>query len=287
MSEDQSTAVVSRSSTTSSRAYLLLVIGATIGLCTATILFVRPRITRWLTVRDAYRNLSHPDNSERFEALRTLENLGENPDEALIALLTQPDEGVRTSAGEALAYRRPVTVRTVELFLTGVEAENPIAAIQESAPNLFYRFAEHADGPLTPIEQRMIAWLRRRLLSQDPLASERSALALTIFLHRDPTLMELLMVYFKGAGIRDQVFIGHHIEKNAPAFRDEYVQVLLTGLSSGNVGAELMSNYFLKELQRKSDSFVTELETRRTMTTDPQEASRLDRAIEMLKAETK
>src|SRR5262249_55542014 len=121
MSEDQPTAVASRPATKPSRAYLLLVIGVTIGLCTATILFVRPRITRWLTVRDAYRNLSNEDNSERFEALRTLESNGEDPDEALIALLTHPDEGVWTSAGEALAYRRPVTDRTVELFLTGVE----------------------------------------------------------------------------------------------------------------------------------------------------------------------
>ncbi|MFO1096233.1 MAG: HEAT repeat domain-containing protein [Planctomycetaceae bacterium] len=284
MSENQPATVASRSPTTSSRAYLLLVIGVTIGLCAATIVFVRPRITRWLTIRDAYRNLSHEDNSERFEALRTLESNGENPDEALIALLTHSDERVRSSAADALARRRPVTDRTIDVFFAILESDSPDEAIEQAAPSLCYRHAEQATGPLTPTDQRMIVWLRQRLRSTDPYESGDAAFALAGFLHRDPKLMEPLMVYFKGAGIRDQVFIAHHIEKNAPAFRDEYVQVLLTGLSSGNVNAELMAKHFLKELQRKSDGFVAELEARRTMTSDPQEASQLDRAIELLKS---
>src|SRR5262245_12179705 len=120
----------------------ILVVLLTIILCTIAVLVVRPRFAHWLNVRAAYRNLSHQDESERIEAVRWLVDNGEKPDETLIGLLDDPNEDVRIFAAGELAYRRPVTDRTIDVFLAGLETNPPVEAIEQNAFNLFYRHAE-------------------------------------------------------------------------------------------------------------------------------------------------
>lgn len=269
---------------TASRRRAILVVLVTIGLCVAAAILVQPHVSHWLKARGAYRNLSHQDENERVEAVRWLINNGENPDQALIALLSHSNAEVRLFAAYSLARRRPVTNRTIDLFLTDLESESPSEAIEKFATNLFYRHAEQATGPLTPTEQRMIAWLRRQLPPNDPDGrSAATAFSLATFLQRDPTLMKPLQDYLKGAEIRSQISVARQMAKYDPAFQDEYVEVLLNGASqSVNGNARIVSIDYLKQLQKESADFVPGLETRRAMTSDPQEASRLDRAIELL-----
>jgi hypothetical protein len=257
----------------------LLVVLATISLTVIAAMLVQPRVSRWLNIREAYRNLSHPDENERVDAVHRLVGEGENPDEALIALLNDPDEGVRLSAAHALAGRRPVTDRAIEVFLAGLESESPGEAVVRWAPSLFYRHAELAAGPITPTEQRMIASLGRRL--HGPNAE---AVALSTFLHRDPTLIIPLKDYLKAAEIYDQLFVTRQMAKFNPAFQDDYLKVLLNAASqSVNIHAQRQAMYDLEKLQRDSGSLLAELEARREKTADPQEVSRLDRAIVLLR----
>jgi hypothetical protein len=263
----------------------LVVVLATISLTIIAAMFVQPRVSRWLNIREAYRDLSHADENERVEAVRRLIAEGENPDEALIALLSDPDEEVRISAARALAVRRPVADRTVDVFLARLESDSPDEAIARAAAHLFYRHAEQATGPITPTELRMITWLRRRLPPSDPLGQfDGEAVALSNFLHRDLTLNRPLQDYFKGAGIRTQIQVAGRMARRDPAFRDEYLNVLLIAASqSADINAQRTSIYLLKQLQEESGGFAAELEARREKATDPQEASRLDRAIVLLK----
>jgi hypothetical protein len=212
---------------------------------------------------------------------------GENPDEALIALLRHSNEEVQTSSATALAIRRPVTDRTINLFLTGLESDSPSEAITNVAPHLFYRHAEQATGPITPTEQRMITWLRRRLPDSDPQNRwDSEAIALSNFLHRDPTLKQPLQDYFQGAGIRTQVQLALQMARRDPAFREEYLTVLLRGASqSVDINAQRSSINLMKQQQQEFGGFIAELEAHREKTSDPEEASRFDRVIEMLKQE--
>ena len=265
----------------------ILVVLVTVSLTIIAAFFVQPRVSRWLNSRDAYRNLSHPDQNERVDAVRWLIREGENPDEALIALLRDPNDEVRNSSASALAIRRPVTDRTIDVFLTGLESESPSEAITDLAPHLFYRHAEQATGPITPTEQRMIGWLRRRLPTRDPDGQyDGEAIALSNFLHRDPSLNQPLQDYFNGTGIRTQVQVARAMARRDPAFRDEYLTVLLRGASqSVDINAQKSSINIMKQQQQESDGIIAELEAHREKNSDPEEASRFDRVIEMLKRE--
>jgi hypothetical protein len=269
---------------TASRRRAILVVLLAIVLCTIAVLVVRPRMTHWLSVRAAYRNLSHQDESERIDAVRWLVDNGENPDEALIALLNHSDEGVRIFAAAELASRRPVTDHVVETFLTGLESGSSVDAIEQSAPNLFFRHAQEATGPLTETEQRMIASLRRMLGSRSPYMRRNAAMALAAFLHRDPSLREPLTAFLPAEGITFQYPVARQIARNDPTFRDEYVELLLSGVSSGNAEAERMAVYYLKELQRESEDIMLQLEARRGNASGQNEASRIDRALELIQA---
>jgi hypothetical protein len=56
--------------TTPATARGLMVILATIGFTVMAAFFVQPRVSRWLDIREAYRNLSHRDQNERVDAVR-------------------------------------------------------------------------------------------------------------------------------------------------------------------------------------------------------------------------
>lgn len=263
---------------TFSRRRTTLIVLATIGICAIAVILVQRPVSHWLAVRSAYRKLSHDDQGERTDALRWLVSNGENPDESLIALLGHSDEGVRYSAAYALSSQRPMTDRTIELFLVDVESASPKKAVEQSASGLFYRYGEQAKGPLTPTDQRIIAWLVRRLHSKIVHESEGAAMALTTFVHRDPTLN-----YLNEADLEIQYSVARKFARVNPSYRDKYLRQLLAAASSANAAAEQIAIQHLKELQKESSDFVAELETRRSATSDPQEASRLDRAIEVLK----
>jgi hypothetical protein len=177
--------------------YAVLLVGLTVVVSLAAIVFSRPHVGSWLEVSSAYRNLSSTDSDTRIDAIRRLRSLGEETESELIALLHHPDADVRDFAASELAHKTRLSDEIIEAFLIALESNQHVAEIGYHAPKLFFRHAEDATGPLTETDQRMIAWLKPNLNSKNLNRSGDAAWALTAFVNRDPSLREPLAAYLK------------------------------------------------------------------------------------------
>ncbi len=261
----------------------VLLVGLTVVVSLALIVFVRPRVGPWLEVWSAYRNLSSADYDARIDAIRRLRSLGEETESELIALLHHPDKGVRRFAASELAHRTRVTDDIIEAFLIALESNQHVAEIGNSAPKLFFRHAEDATGPLTETDRRMIAWLRPKLNSTNPDRSGTAAFALTAFVNRDPSLREPLAAYLKNGAFFYKYLMLREMADSDPSMRDEYVDVLLSGLGSSVNTDQSNALYGLANLKNEPDDLRSRLEARREESTDPGEISRIDQALEELR----
>ena len=261
----------------------VLSVGLTVAVSLVAIVFVRPRVGPLLEVRWAYWNLSSADDHARSDAIRRLRSLGEETERELIALLHHPDKGVRNFAASELAHRTRVTDAIIEAFLIALESNQHVAEIGSNAPKLFFRHAESATGPLTETDRRMIAWLRPELNSANPDRTGTAAWALTAFVNRDLSLREPLAAYLKNAAFFYRYVVMRQVVDSDPSMRDEYVDVLLSGLGSSVYSDQLNALYGLANLKNEPDDLRPRLEDRREESTDPGEISRIDQALEELR----
>lgn len=261
----------------------VLLVGLTVVVSLALIVFVRPRVGPWLEVRLAYRNLASADYDERINAIHRLRKLGEETESELIALLHHQDEGVRRFAASELAHRTPVTDAVIEAFLIAFESNQHVAEIGDSAPKLFVRHAEDATGPLTKTDQRMIAWLNSELNATNPDRSGSAAWALTAFVNRDPSLREPLAAYLKNAAFFYRYIVLREMADSDPSMHDAYVDVLLSGLGSSVFADQSNALHGLANLKYEPEDLRSRLEARREASTDPGEISRIDQALEKLR----
>ncbi len=267
----------------SQKKYAVLPVGLTVVVILAAIVFVRPRVGPWLEVRSAYRNLSSTDYDARIEAIRRLRSLGEETESELIALLHHPDKGVRDFAAVHLANGPRVTEDIIEAFLIALESNRHVAEIGGCAPNLFFKHAEDATGPLTETDRRMIAWLRPELNSTNPDRSGKAAWALTAFVNRDPSLRKPLAGYLKNGAFFYKYLVLRVMADSDPSMRDEYVDVLLGGLGSSVYTDQLNALHGLANLKNEPDDLRSRLEALREESTDRGEISRIDQALEELR----
>lgn len=192
-----------------------------------------------------------------------------------------PVLGVAAIYSQALRTR--VTDDIIEAFLIALESNQHVAEIGIYAPKLFFRHAEDATGPLTETDRRMIAWLRPKLNSTNPDRSGSAAWALTAFVNRDPSLREPLAAYLKNGAFFYKYLMLREMADSDPSMRDEYVDVLLSGLGSSVHTDQLNALYGLANLKNEPDDLRSRLEARREESTDPGEISRIDQALEELR----
>ena len=268
---------------TAQKKHAVLLVGLMVVVSLAVIVFVRPHMGRWLEAWAAYRNLSSADYDTRIDAIRQLRSLGKETDSELIALLHHPDEGVRRFAASELAHRSGVTDDIIAAFLIALESNQHVAEIGDHAPNLFFRHAEDATGPLTETDRRMIAWLRTDLSSTNPDRSGPAAWALTAFVNRDPSLRETLAAYLTNGSFYYKYVVLRELADSDPSMLDEYVDVLLSGLESSVPADQFNALYGLAHLKNEPDDLRSRLEARREESTDPGEISRIDQALEELR----
>jgi hypothetical protein len=262
--------------------HAILLVGLTLVVSLAAVVFIKPRVGPWLEVRSAYRNLSSDDYDTRIDAIRKLRSVGENAERELIVLLHHPDEEVRSFAADHLANGPRVTEDIVEAFLVALESDRHVAEIGGSAPNLFFKHADGAVGPLTETDRRIAAWLRSKLNSTNPDESGAAAWALTGFVNRDPSLREPLAAYLKNGTFFYKYLALREMASSDPSMRDQYVDVLLSGLASSVPTDQLNAQYGLTHLLNAPDNLRSRLEARREESTDPGEISRIDQAIERI-----
>lgn len=260
--------------------YGVLLLGLTVVVCLATTFFVRPRIGMWLEMRSAYQDLSSLDSDARTYAARKLRRLGIEPESQLIELLHHSDSGVRAFAATELAHWAELTDTIIEVFLTELEGEQPAAEMITAVPRLIFRHAENATGPLTETDRRMIAWLTSELDSTDSERSGSAAWALTAFLDRNPTLEEPLAEYLKSGTFFYKYIVLREMVDRDSSKRDQYVDVLFSGLASSEFSDQANAVYGLTHLKDRPDNLRTRLEARREEATDPDEISRIDEALE-------
>ncbi|MDA1230243.1 MAG: hypothetical protein O2856_05675 [Planctomycetota bacterium] len=171
-------------------------------------------------------------------------------------------------------------IDVIEAFLIALEGNQHVAEIGNHAPKLFFRHAEDATGPLTKTDQRMIAWLRPELNSTNPDRSGTAAWGLTAFVNRDPSLREPLAVCLKNAAFFYKYIVLREMADSDPSMRDEYVDVLLSGLGSSAYDDQLNALCGLANLTNEPDDLGSRLEARPEESTDPGEISRIDQALE-------
>jgi hypothetical protein len=265
--------------------YAILLVGLTLLFSIAAVVFIQPRVGPWLEIRSAYRNLSNEDYDSRIDAIRRLRSVGENAERELIALLHHPDEGVRSFAADHLANGPRVTEDIVEAFLVALESDRHVAEIGGSAPNLFFKHAQGATGPLTETDRRMIAWLRSELNSTNPDQSGAAAWALTVFATRDPSLREPLAAYVKNGTFFYKYLVLREMASSDRSMNDQYVDVLLGGLASSVPTDQLNALYGLSHLKNEPANLRSRLDARREESTDPGEISRIDQALEAIGAQ--
>lgn len=257
-------------------------VGLTVVVILVAIFLVRPRVGSFLEVKRAYWNLSSADEDARSNSIRRLRNLGEETISPLIAILHHSDKDVRNFAAAELAHRTQVTDDTIEAFLNALESKRHVAEIGRHAPKLFFRYAEANTGPLTETDQRMIAWLKPELKSTNPDSCGTAAWALTAFASRDASLSEPLAAYLKSAPFFYKYVLLREMADRDPLMRDEYVDVLLSGLGSLALNDQSNALYGLANLKNKPDNLKSRLETMRKESTNPGEVSRIDRALEQM-----
>lgn len=259
----------------------VLLVGLTVGVSLAAIFFVRPHVGPWLDVRSASRSLSSADSDARNDAIRLLRSRGEESERALIALLHHSNTDVRDFAAYSLSHE--TTDEVIEAFLTALENNQHVAEIGSHAPRLFFTHAEGAAGPLTRTDRRMIAWLRSELNSTNPDRSGTAAWALTAFANRDPSLREPLTAYLKNGVFLYRYLVLREMAHSDPSMRDQYVDVLLSGLGSAVPVDRSNALYGLANWNYEPDDLRARLEARREGSTDPGEISRIDQALEELR----
>lgn len=266
--------------------YAVLLIGLTVALGIAAIFCLRPHVAHWLEVRSAYGNLSSADYDARIDAIRRLRMLGEETESELISLLHHRDASVRRFAAAELAHRTRLTDDVLEAFLSALESNQHAAEIGGSAPKLFLRHAEESTGPLTETDRRMIGWLKSELDSTIAEQSGTAAWTLTAFVTRDPSLKEPLAAYLKiGANSptsNHKFLVLREMASRDPSMRDQYLEVLLSGLGSSDVVAQGNALWGLANLKNAPDNLRSRLEARREESTDPGEISRINEALESL-----
>jgi hypothetical protein len=259
----------------------VLLVALTVVFCLTAIVFVRPHVGPWLEVRRAYWNLSSADSDTRNDAIHLLRSRGEETESELVALLHHSNADVRGFAAYSLSHE--TTDDIIEAFLIALENNRHVAEIGNHAPRLFFRHAEDATGPLTATDRRMIAWLRSALISMDPDRSGAAAWALTAFANRDPSLREPVAAYLKNGPFFYKYLVLREMANSDPSMRDEYVDVLLSGLGSSAHADQANALYGLANLKNESDDARSRLEARRKESTDPGEISRIDQALEVLR----
>ena len=271
-------------------AYAVLLVGLTLLLSIAAVVFIHPHVGPWLELRTAYGNLSSDDSEKRIEAVRSLRRLGKNPASELISLLHHRDEGVRDFAAVELAHRTRVTDESIEAFLSALETNQHVDEIGRWAPALFRRHAESATGTLTETDQRMIAWLRTELNSTDPERSGLAAWALTAFLHREPSLKAPLAAYLKNGTFSPtdnfKYVVLREMASSDLSMRDEYVDLLFSGLTSSTRTDQWNALYGLTHLENEPDNLRSRLEALRENTTNAEVVSRIDEVLETLEDTT-
>jgi hypothetical protein len=258
-----------------------LPVGLTIAFCLTALFVVRPHVGPWLEVRRAYRNLSSPDSDTRNDAVRLLRSRGAKTESALIALLHHSNSDVRRFAANSLSQEP--TGEVIEAFLVALESNQHVAEIGDHAPRLFFRHAEDAAGPLTKTDRRMIAWLRSELNSANPDRCGSAAFALTAFVNRDPSLREPVAAYLKNGTFFYKYVVLREMADSDPSMRDEYVDVLLSGLGSSVHADQANALYGLTHLKNEPDDLRDRLQARRKESTDAGEISRIDHALEALR----
>jgi hypothetical protein len=261
--------------------YAVLPAGLTVAVCLMAIVFVRPHVGPWLEVRLAYRNLSSTNSDTRNDAIHLLRSRGKETESALIALLHHSCTGVRDFAAYSLSHE--TTDDIIEAFLIALESNQHVAEIGNHAPRLFFRHAEDSTGPMTETDRRMIAWLRSELNSTNPDRSGSAAWALTAFVNRDPSLRKSVAAYLKNGAFFYKYLVLREMADSDPSMRDEYVNVLLSGLGSSVHTDQLNALYGLANLQNESDDVRSRLASRRKESTDLGEISRIDQALEVLR----
>ena len=260
-----------------------LSIGLTVVVSLAAIVFVGPNVGPWLEVRSAYGNLSSTDPDTRIDAIHRLRRLGEETASALIVLLHHPDEGVRRFAASELAHRTRLTADVIEAFLIALESNQHVAEIDNSAPKLIVRHAEDATGPLTETDRRMIAWLKTELNSTNPDMSGQAAWAMTAFVNRAPSLQAPLDAYLKNGTFYYKYVVLREMADSDPSMLGKYVDVLLSGLCGTVYNDQMNALHGLANLKNKPVDLRARLEARREQSTNPEEISRIDQALEELR----
>lgn len=271
-------------------AYAVLLVGLTLLLSIAAVVFIHPHVGPWLELRTAYRNLSSDDSDKRIEAVRSLRRLGKNPASELIALLHHRDEGVRYFAAGELAHRNRVTNDVIEAFLTALETGEHVAEIGGSAPHLFFKHAKDATGPLTDSDRRMIDWLKTRMNSTDPQQAGNAAIALAAFMKRDPSLKQPLAAYLKDGpfspNFNYKYSVLREMASSDPSLREPYIAFLLSSLTSSDPTDQRIALYGLTHLETEPDDLRSRLAALRENTTNAEVVSRIDEVLETLEDTT-
>ncbi len=270
----------------SQKKYAALLVSLTILGSLAAIALIQPRVGPWLEVRSAYRNLSSADYDERNDAIRRLRRLGKETESELIGLLHHADEGVRRFAAGKLAHRTPVSDDVIEAFLNALEGNHDVAEIGHAAPKLFVRHADSSTGPITKTDRRMLTWLRAELECTDPERSGTAAWALTAFLKRDPSLREQLDAFLKNAGFFHKYLVLREMVDSNPSLRDQYVDVLFSGLASSVHSDRSNALYGLANLKNKPADLGLRLEVLRDRATDSEEISRINQVLKAIGKDT-
>ena len=260
-----------------------LAVGLTIAISLVAIIFVRPRVGPWLEVRWAYRDLSNPKSSTRTDAINRLRNDAQGTKNELLALLHHSDKGVRHFAASELAHRTSVADDIIDAFLTALESNRHVAEIGHSAPGLFVRYAEDATGPLTRTDRRMIAWLKTELNSTVPRQSGSAAWAMTAFAVRDPSIRGPLAGYLKNGTYFYKYAVLRRLVDDDPSMRDQYVELLLSGLKSPDQNDQANAMSGLRQLKDKPDDLNSRLAAIRKESTDPAVVARIEQVLEELR----
>lgn len=264
--------------------YAIVLVAMVVVAGAVVVVRIQPQAQRWLELRSAFRNLSHPDSYERDCALQLLSDRGENPDPELIELLHHSNNEVRGFAADSLSHR-PWTSSVVEALLAAMENRQTGDEVRFPAEIALSRYAAETRGPLTDIDRRTIAVLRQAMTTSNPEVVRVIAPGLAAYLDRDDSLCEPLLAYVDGESHAFYRYrAARQVARRAPLFRDQFVTLLSGAPVSTNPRLQEWSQEDVCELAWARSGVTELLQRQRSEMTDGGETAKIDKAIDWIES---
>lgn len=221
------------------RRHAIIVVFLTIALCAAVSLVAQPHITHWLSVRDAFSRLRHPDGSEKNNGFQWLIQNGQNPDDELVAMLDDPSVPLRLFAANKLGSRpakREITDALLRLFadnqyLKQIDNVHDRGDFCNDAIRGLDQHAITNQGKVTATDEQIIALLRPMLTDTNQLHFA-AAQVLAEYLPRRPELREPLTPYLTLDFLYGNMKVARGFYRADPTYLDTYLDLLVKGAAS-------------------------------------------------------